>query len=69
MKPIIAEYKRDTLIDLVNKLGSEITTIYTMIEEDENISTKEYEAYDKQIEKMYTILQDLEEETQNLLDI
>jgi ribulose 1,5-bisphosphate carboxylase large subunit-like protein len=69
MKPILAEYKRDTLIDLVNKLGSEITTIYSMIEEDENIPTKEYEAYDKQIEKMYNILRDLEEETQNLLDI
>jgi hypothetical protein len=37
MKPTIAEFKRDILIDLVNKLGSEITNYLHMIEEDENI--------------------------------
>jgi hypothetical protein len=62
MKPTISEEKRETLIGLVNRIGSEITTIYHMLEEDESISLDEYREYEKQIEKMYSILQDLEEE-------
>jgi nitrate/nitrite-specific signal transduction histidine kinase len=58
----IKEHKKEILADLINRLGSEITTLYHTIEEDINIPPDDYEAYEKQIEKLYSILQDLEEE-------
>jgi nitrate/nitrite-specific signal transduction histidine kinase len=58
----ITENKKEILADLINRLGSEITTLYHIIEEDTNIPPDDYEAYEKQIEKLYSILQDLEEE-------
>jgi hypothetical protein len=58
----IKEHKKEILMDLINRLGSAITTHYHTIEEDINIPPDDYEAYEKQIEKLYSILQDLEEE-------
>jgi chemotaxis protein CheY-P-specific phosphatase CheC len=62
MRSTIDEDKKSALMDLINRLGSEITTLYHTIEEDINIPPDDYEAYEKQIEKLYSILQDLEEE-------
>jgi nitrate/nitrite-specific signal transduction histidine kinase len=58
----ISEDKKSVLSDLIKRLGSEISTLYHTIEEDTNIPTDAYEAYEKQIENLYSILQDLEEE-------
>jgi polyhydroxyalkanoate synthesis regulator phasin len=58
----IKENKKEILMDLINRLGSEVGTLYHTIEEDINIPPDDYEAYEKQIEKLYSILQDLEEE-------
>jgi hypothetical protein len=58
----IKEHKKEILMDLINRLGSEISTLYHIIEEDTNIPPDDYEAYEKQIENLYSILQDLEEE-------
>jgi hypothetical protein len=58
----ITEVKKEILMDLINRLGSEITTLYHTIEEDINIPPDDYEAYEKQIENLYSILQEIEEE-------
>jgi hypothetical protein len=58
----IKEHKKEILMGLINRLGSEIGIIYHTIEEDTNIPPNDYEAYEKQIESLYSILQDLEEE-------
>lgn len=60
----IAEHKRDVLIDLINRLGSEIGVLYHKIEEDTNIPPDDYIEYEKHIESLYSILQQIEEEVQ-----
>lgn len=61
-QPVISEDKKEILMDLINRMGSAINNIYSTIEDDVNIPPDDYEEYEKQIERMYSILQDLESE-------
>lgn len=62
MNSSISEDKKAILMELINRLGSGIGILYHTIEEDANIPLDEYRAYEKQIENLYSILQDTEEE-------
>jgi hypothetical protein len=62
MERTIASFKRDILAGLLKQLSNEIGVLDHRIEEDENIPEDDYRAYEKQLEKVYAILQDLDEE-------
>jgi hypothetical protein len=58
----IASFKRDILAGLLKQLNNEISNLDHRIEEDVNIPEDDYRVYEKQLEKVYSILQELDEE-------
>jgi hypothetical protein len=62
MERTIASFKRDILAGLLKQLSNEIVALDHKIEEDVNIPEDDYRVYEKQLEKVYAILQDLDEE-------
>jgi hypothetical protein len=62
MERTIASFKRDILAGLLKQLSNEIGVLDHRIEEDVNIPEDDYRVYEKQLEKVYAILQDLDEE-------
>lgn len=63
MKTTISEEKQSTLVDLLNQLSSEISILFTTIEEDQSIPNERFREYEKQINKIYAIHNELNEET------
>lgn len=58
----ITESKKDTLIDLLRQLENDIASLFHKLEEDQSIPDDKFREYEKQIEKLYYIHNQLNEE-------
>lgn len=60
--PTISENKRTILLSNLNQLGDELSNLYHCIEEDEGIPEDQFRMYEKRIEKLFSVYNQLEEE-------
>lgn len=58
----ITESKKETLMDLLHQLENDITSLFHSLDEDQSISNDKFKVYEKQIERLYALHNQITEE-------
>jgi hypothetical protein len=62
MKPTITENKKSILLDQLEQLGDGLSNLLRFIEEDEGIPEEQFRVYEKRINKLFSVYNELKEE-------